>query len=247
MRAGADGGGCFPTGRHYPGIAHLVKLAVRGLASEFDSETRVRDLPLVSIDTETTGRDSSVDRIVEIACVIWSQGEVQARHSWLINPERPIPMEAKAVHGIGDEDVRDKPVFAGVALEIARVLRGSLPLAYNADFDKGFLQAEFARAGVRIEELPPAMRHDVHWVDPLDWARELHKAEKSKSLGDVCERLGIDIGQAHRATDDAEAAAKVMGIFLGDSRVPQTYAAFIQRNPICISLPKQTSKTLWTI
>jgi len=228
MRTSADGGGCFPTGRHYPGIAHLLKAVAVGIAEELGAEMSVNDLPLVAIDTETTGRDPATDRIVEIACVIWRGGMVVERKGWLVNPGRPIPKEAFDVHGISDDDVRDKPAFAEVAGEILAALEGAIPLAYNADFDRGFVLAELDRSGVRSDRSPPACRHGVDWVDPLIWARELQKYEKGKSLGDVATRLGIDIAQAHRATDDAEAALRVMARFTSDARVPKTYAAFIQ-------------------
>ena len=51
------------------------------------------------------------ERVIEIAVVIGERGEVIDRHSWLFNPERPISKESTEVHGIRDEDVRDKPVF----------------------------------------------------------------------------------------------------------------------------------------
>jgi DNA polymerase III epsilon subunit-like protein len=60
------------------------------------------------------------------------------------------------------------------------------------------------------------------------WARELQQAEKSKSLSSVAERLGIEAGTAHRAVDDAHTAARVLHAFFGDSRVPTSYAAFVQ-------------------
>jgi DNA polymerase-3 subunit epsilon len=65
-------------------------------------------------------------------------------------------------------------------------------------------------------------------MDPLDWARELQKEEKSRALGDVCQRLGIELENAHRATDDAKAAGRVMATFMKDSRVPRPYGAFIK-------------------
>ncbi len=228
VRASADGGGCFPTGRHYPGIAHLLRIVVSGLAQEFASETPMSALPIVAIDTETTGRDPAVDRIVEIGCVVWRDGAVSARHAWLVNPGRPIPKEAFDVHGISDADVADKPPFSGIVAELLAVLQGVVPLAYNADFDRSFVRAELDRAGAPGDALPPACRDKVDWIDPLTWARELHKTEKSRALGDVCARLGITIDQAHRATDDAEAAARVLGAFLADPRVPQSYGAFLQ-------------------
>jgi DNA polymerase III subunit epsilon len=227
VRSSVELGSCFPTGRHYPGIAHLLKVVAVGLANEFESEVPFSELPLVAIDTELTGRDATVDRIVEIACVIWQRGEVVARHSWLVNPGRPIPQEAFDVHGIGDDDVRDKPPFAAIAEEVLTVVAGCVPVAYNADFDRAVLAAELARANYLGSTLPPAARKGVAWIDPLVWARELQKLEKSRALGEVCARLGIELSRAHRAAEDAEATLKVLSVFCGDVRVPKTYGAFI--------------------
>lgn len=229
MRAGEEGGGCFPTGRHYPGIAHLLRIVARGLADEIDAATTMLDVPFVAIDTETTGKDPAVDRVVEIACIVWERGQVTARHRWLVNPERPIPQEALEVHGISDDDVKDKPVFKDVCHEILAVLEGKIPLAYNAEFDRTFLAEELTRAGIAGgKKGPPAARRGIEWVDPLVWARELQKDEKGKSLSDVAERLGIALERAHSAAADAEAAAHVLAKFFPDIRVPKTYGAFIQ-------------------
>ncbi|MGH7270538.1 MAG: 3'-5' exonuclease, partial [Polyangiaceae bacterium] len=66
MKTGVlDACGCFPTGRHYPGIAHLLRADIRGLIQEFAADTLWADLPIALIDVETTGMDASVDRIVE--------------------------------------------------------------------------------------------------------------------------------------------------------------------------------------
>jgi DNA polymerase III epsilon subunit-like protein len=89
------------------------------------------------------------------------------------------------------------------------------------------LTAEIGRVGGAVRQ-PPAVRKAVDWVDSLVWARELHKLEKSKSLGEVSQRLGIQIEQAHRAIHDAEAALHVMLAFAADVRVPRTYGAFMQ-------------------
>jgi DNA polymerase-3 subunit epsilon len=228
VRGAAEGGGCFPTGRHYPGIAHLVRVSAAGIADEFDAAAPVLDVALCGIDTETTGRDPAVDRVVEVACVTWQGGEVVARRHWLVNPGRPIPKEATDVHGITDEAVAACPPFSGIVDELVAELSGKVPVAYNAEFDRAFLNDELSRAGLRRRKLPPALRQGVEWVDPLVWARELQKTEKSKALGEVASRLGIDIEQAHRATDDAEAALRVLAAFLGDARVPAPYGAFIQ-------------------
>jgi len=224
----ADPCGCFPTGRHYPGIAHLLKVRAVGVASELDAGIAWMDHPIAFLDVETTGRNPVNDRLVEVAVVIGRGGEVLARQSWLINPGRPIPAESTAVHGIKDEDVAGKPSFAEVADEILAALAGAIPAAYNASFDKGFLLAELERAGVRPETPPPAMRREVDWIDPLTFARELYKKEESRALGDMAALLGISLVNAHRATDDAEAALRVLYALSKDPRVPRAYGSFIQ-------------------
>ena len=198
MKAGTDGGGCFPTGRHYPGIAHLMRVVTVGLDPAFEPSHGVLDLPLVCIDTETTGRDTEQDRVVELGCVFFREGAISERLSWLLNPGRPIPQESIDVHGIRDQDVEAAPPFGEVAPAILGALAGAVPVAYNAEFDrKSFLLAELRRADALGGELPPAVRDGVEWLDPLVWARELQKDEKSRSLSEVCGRLGIEMGRAH--------------------------------------------------
>jgi DNA polymerase III subunit epsilon len=222
-----DACGCFPTGRHYPGIAHLLAAVTRGLVEEFAADAKWAELPIALIDVETTGRDASVDRVVEVGIAISRGGEIVERRNWLVNPGRPIPKEASDVHKIRDEDVKDAPPFAAVAREIAAALAGCLPAAYNAAFDRAFLGNEIARAGVS-DGFPPALQRKVDWLDPLVWARELQQGERSRALGEVAARLGIALENAHRASDDADAALRVMLTLGRDVRVPQTYAALIQ-------------------
>ncbi|HEX9298421.1 MAG TPA: 3'-5' exonuclease [Polyangiaceae bacterium] len=228
MKSLAEGCGCFPTGRHYAGIAHLIRIQAIGVVEGFDGEQSWVELPIALIDVETTGRDSALDRIVEIGIVVGRAGEVIERRSWLLNPGCPIPEESRAVHGITDEMVAGKPAFAEVAVEIAAALTGVVPAAYNATFDRSFIAGELERAGYGREALPPSLAHNVEWIDPLVWARELHELEKGKSLGEVSARLGVALETAHRATDDAEAALKVLYAFAKDMRVPKSYAGLAQ-------------------
>lgn len=230
MKGAADGGGCFPTGKHYPGIAHLIRVSVEGLSADFDADRDILDIPWVSIDTETTGRDAVEDRVIEIGCVFFRGAQVIDKKGWLINPGRPIPEDATLIHHISDEDVRDKPLMSEVLPEVFEAVRGHLPLAYNAEFDRNFLLEEARRNDLLLDPklMPAAFQPEVTWIDPLDWARELQKEEKSRALGDVCARLGISLENAHRATDDAEAAGRVMSLFVRDARVPRPYAAFVK-------------------
>ncbi|MDB4973256.1 MAG: polymerase epsilon subunit [Myxococcaceae bacterium] len=224
--------GCFPTGRHYPGIAEFLIQAfsrVEGLWQPFAANQPWIDLPLAVIDFETTGFDAQLDRVVEIGVVCFERGEVTKRVSWLIQPGMAIPEAAMNVHGITDAMVADSPRFEHVAEELRLALVGHLPVAYNATFDRKFLHAEMARAGSAsqfLREPVPATDAGVTWVDPLVWVRELMADEKSKRLGDICERLGIELSDAHRAWADAEATGKVL-LRLVD-RMPKTYAELIR-------------------
>jgi DNA polymerase III subunit epsilon len=220
--------GCFPTGQHYPGVAHLLRVVAIGVADEYPVETAVTDLPIVAIDTETTGRDPINDRIVEVAVVTSDGKNITERTSWLLNPGRPIPKEASDIHGITDADVADKPTFGDVMPSILATLAGKVPLAYNAEFDKAFLTAECDRCSVVAGRPVPALRRNVEWLDPLIWVREIQRSERSRALGEVCQRLGIPLDNAHRATDDAEAALKVLFAILPDARVPRMYGGLLQ-------------------
>ncbi len=239
----SDGCGCFPTGRLYPGIAHLLRAVVRGLVEEFAQETAWHDIPIALLDVETTGRDASVDRVVEIGIVIARHGLVTARYNWLLNPGIPIPAEVSAIHGIKDEDVKDSPRFEAIAHEVAAALSGCVPAAYNAAFDRAFLVSEFGRTSGAVAQAQaahgapaagppavaaPALRKDVEWVDPLVWAREIQQAEKSRALGDVAARLGVKLENAHRASDDAEAAVLVLYSLAKSGRMPTAYGALVQ-------------------
>jgi len=219
--ASLDACGCFPTGRHYAGIAHLLRTVTRGLLEELAADAPWAELPIALIDVETTGKDASVDRVVEVGVAIARGGEVVERKNWLVNPGRPIPKEASDVHKITDDDVKDAPAFERVAQEIVAALAGCIPAAYNAAFDRAFLTSELGRAGL-------SLRRDVEWLDPLVWARELQQGERSRALGEVAARLGIALENAHRASDDAEAALRVMLALGRDVRVPRTYAAMVQ-------------------
>ena len=228
-RATLDGCGCFPTGRHYAGIAHLLRAVVKGLVEEFAPDHPWHDLPIALVDVETTGRDASVDRVVEIGIAVAKHGMVTARYNWLLHPGIPIPAEVSAVHGIKDDDVKDSPRFEAIAHEVAAALAGCVPAAYNAAFDRAFLANEFGRAGiVGGTALAPALRREVEWIDPLVWAREIQAAEKSRALGEVAARLGVKLENAHRASDDAEAAVLVLYSLAQSGRIPPTYGGLVQ-------------------
>jgi DNA polymerase III subunit epsilon len=222
------GCGCFPTGRHYAGIAHLLKVTIRGLAEGFAPDVPWNEIDIALLDVETTGRDASSDRVVELGIVVGRGGEVIRRHNWLVNPGIPIPEQASAVHHITDDMVASSPRFEAIAAEVAAALRGCVPAAYNAMFDRAFLMSEFARARAVDVTGVSALSREVEWLDPLVWARDIQSDEKSRALGDVAARLGVSLENAHRAEDDAAAALRVLYLLGRDARVPRAYGALVQ-------------------
>ncbi|MEE8444099.1 MAG: DNA polymerase III subunit epsilon [Alphaproteobacteria bacterium] len=159
----------------------------------------------IVLDTETTGLSpADGDRVVEIGCIELINHVATAGHFHVyINPERPMPAAAEAVHGLGDEFLADKPVFAEVA-EGFLAFVGEDPLViHNAAFDMGFLNAELARLG------RPALP-DARAIDTVAIARRKHPGAPA-SLDALCRRFGIDNSTRtlHGALLDAELLAEV--------------------------------------
>jgi len=232
MRASLDDVcGCFPTGRHYPGIADLIALtvsAVEGLSAHLPPASKWVAQKLAVIDFETTGLSPQQDRVIEVGVACFENGQLSGLKNWLVNPGIPVPEEARAIHNIGDEELAGAPPFAEVIAEVRAMVEDHLPVAYNALFDRAFLHAELTRAGVQLgdQDAPPAFQQDVSWVDPLVWVRELHKEEAKHRLAEVCGRLGIALDNAHRAASDAEATGRVLLALA--SRLPELYSELIR-------------------
>jgi DNA polymerase III subunit epsilon len=165
----------------------------------------------IVLDTETTGLDPlQGDRLVEIGCIelVNRIPSGQTFHAYL-NPERSMPAEAFAIHGLSDEFLKDKPLFAAVADGFLGFL-GDAPLViHNAGFDIGFLNAELERAG-----RPPIGRERL--IDTLLIARRKH-AGASNRLDDLCVRYAIDHSHRtkHGALLDAELLAEVYVELIG--------------------------------
>jgi len=165
----------------------------------------------IVLDTETTGLDpQSGHRLIEIGC-IELVNRIPTGHTFhrYVNPERDIPAEAFAVHGISAEFLKDKPGFAGIADELLEFL-GDAPLViHNAQFDLGFINAELERAA------RPALARE-RLVDTLLLARRKHPAGPNR-LDDLCLRYGIDNSRRNRhgALLDAELLAEIYVELIG--------------------------------
>jgi DNA polymerase-3 subunit epsilon len=163
------------------------------------------DAPLAVVDVETTGLDPANDRVIEIAVIHMVGGEETARFSSLVHPGREVPGEVTNVTGITNEDLVDAPAFEAIAQEVRTALEGRAFVAYNLGFDRAFVANELERCGIEWTPQTP--------IDPLVFARELHKKAGSKRLGAVAERLDISLENAHRAADDALVAGQVLYAF----------------------------------
>lgn len=166
------------------------------------------DLEVAAIDVETTGFDFDEDRIIEIGIVRFRGGEVIDTWGSLVNPQREIPGAVVTLTGIDQKKVADAPLFSAIADEVGRKLADAAICAYNLSFDQSFVTNALARCGLEWPAKAPTL-------DPLIFARQIHEDEGSKKLGDVAARLGIDLANAHRATDDARAAGQVLYAFAG--------------------------------
>jgi DNA polymerase III subunit epsilon len=113
------------------------------------AETLQLNTPLVCVDLETTGLAPKRDRIVQIGIVkLYPDGKVTEWES-LVQPTIPIPAEVTAIHGLTDADVKDSPTFKTLAPKLAAGFANVDFCGFNCRFDLAFLDAEFARAGVR--------------------------------------------------------------------------------------------------
>lgn len=165
----------------------------------------------IVMDTETTGLEANGgDRIVEIGGVeLVNHLPTGRTYHQYINPERSMPREAFEVHGLGDDFLRDKPVFARIADDFLTFIGDAKLVIHNASFDMAFLNAELDRLG-----RPPLPITQA--VDTLDIARRKFPGAQA-SLDALCKRFGVDNSarEKHGALLDSEILAEVYLELLG--------------------------------
>ena len=161
----------------------------------------------IFLDTETTGLSpESGDRIIEVGCVEMVSRRLTGQNKhFYINPERKNSEDAVKIHGLTDEFLADKPVFAAIADELMDYLAGAEIVIHNAAFDVGFLNEELRRLG-----RPPFKQQVGKITDSLLMAREMFPG-KSNSLDALCRRLEVDNSNRtlHGALLDAGLLAEV--------------------------------------
>ncbi len=159
----------------------------------------------IVLDTETTGFDPEQgDRIVEIGAVeLWNHLPTGQTWHQYINPQRPMPQEAFEVHGLGDDFLRDKPVFSAVGQAFLDFVGDAKLVIHNAGFDMKFLNFELKR--MDLSALPWARA-----IDTLAIARQKFPGSPA-SLDALCRRFGVDNSkrEKHGALLDSEILAEV--------------------------------------
>lgn len=161
----------------------------------------------VILDTETTGfSPASGDKIVEIGALEMVDRELTGRqfHEYL-NPGRPVPRRAQAIHGLSDSFLADKPLFDDVAQDMLDFIGDDTIVIHNAPFDLRFLNAE-----LMMSDLPCIPWGQAH--DTVARARELFPGERN-TLDSLCWRYGIDTSlreeHGHGALVDCHLLAQV--------------------------------------
>jgi DNA polymerase-3 subunit epsilon len=159
----------------------------------------------IVLDTETTGLDPlRGDRLVEIGCIeIFNRMPTGQTYHVYINPERDMPAEAFAVHGLSTEFLASKPLFTEVVDEFLAFIADTPLVIHNASFDISFINAELERI-----KRPVVARDRL--VDTLLLARRKHPGVSNR-LDDLCSRYSIDNSRRtkHGALLDAELLAEV--------------------------------------
>jgi len=167
----------------------------------------------VMLDTETTGlRVEEGHRLIEIGCIECIDRRITDRSFHVfINPEREIDEGATQVHGMTWDQLKDKPLFADVAQGLVEFVQGAEVVIHNAEFDRGFLDAELKRAGRE-----PFSSYCSRLIDSLGHARELHPGQRN-SLDALCQRYGIS--NEHRVLHGALLDARLLAeVYLAMTR-----------------------------
>jgi DNA polymerase-3 subunit epsilon/CBS domain-containing protein len=188
--------------------ALLASLGISGLSEEVDVPTFSHSAPLVAIDavvldTETTGLDARVARVLQIGALRLRGGHLisEERFETLVNPGQPIPPPAIGVHGISDAMVAGAPTFAVMAPAFEAFTARAIIIGYAIQYDLAVLQREYDLA-----ELPaPSFRA----LDIRTLARLTAPTLADYGLERLCAWLGVKLEGRHTAIGDARAAADV--------------------------------------
>lgn len=157
----------------------------------------------LAIDVETTGLDAASNRVIELAIVPFNMGDDVKPFCQLFSVGMSLSPEITTITGITDAMLKNKPPIAEHADECLKLMhKADFMVAYNAKFDRPFLESEMARMNKVLPEIP--------WLDPFIFICELDRYRRGKKLSDAAKRWGVNLENAHRAMADAQAAGELM-------------------------------------
>lgn len=158
--------------------------------------------PLAFFDLETTGLNIASDRIVEIAILRVNPNGSKDTKTMLLNPTIPISKESSSIHGITDEDVKDKPTFEDVAKELEQFIQGCDLAGYNSNkFDIPLLAEEFLRADIDF---------DISKRNLVDVQNIFHRMEQRTLSAAYQFYCNKDLTNAHSAEADTTATYEIL-------------------------------------
>ena len=177
--------------------AYMVNDREQCVFGESDSAL---DDEFVVVDIETTGLSPKIDKITEIAAYKIINGKITDTFKSLVNPEIEISQEIIELTGITNEMVSDADKVDKVLKSFLEFCGNAIIVAHNAEFDVSFIKYNLSLIGI---EYKPTI------IDTLALTRGLAPDLKRFRLNDVCEALGVELKNHHRADNDAEATALV--------------------------------------
>jgi len=157
------------------------------------------------IDVETTGGSPASDRVIEIAVILYDGERIVETYSTLVNPLRGIDPYVTKLTGITQEMVADAPTFESIHQKILDLTHESIFVAHNVKFDFGMIRQEYRRLGIDFNRKQ---------LDTVNLARKVLPGFESYSLGNICQSLGIEIRDRHRALGDTEATVRLLELIL---------------------------------
>jgi DNA polymerase-3 subunit epsilon len=202
---------------------------------------------VVVFDVETTGISPENDRIVEVGLARFERGRLVKTWGTLINPGMEIPKAASEIHGITNDDVANAPSFIAALPHVLSITRDAWPCAYNASFDKKFWSHELSRlSGLDVTSLTiPMFDPSFQWVDPVVWSRHHNGIWKGNKLTQACERYGISIENAHRATDDAVATGKLLFAMARENHIKTCTMSELLRRQDLLDREHDADRAAW--
>ena len=189
---------------HHGELEHDLTLHDRPPApAPLRGDSPLAELPVVVLDSETTGLEVISDRVISIGAVRLHGSRIYRSVTFdrLVHPGRPVPPRATAVHGITDAMLADRPGFAAVYAELAPLLAGCVLVGHNVAFDLAMLRHECELAGLAW--------HDPPSLDTLLLTAALDPALPGFELDAIAARMGVDVHGRHTALGDALVTAEV--------------------------------------